>query len=267
MPIRDYAKKISPYNLTDPLERSGTNWNGGGSVPDLGLNGGRFTQYPSQAGYFFVFNTTKAVQPHTPPSIGGWNNNISKDLWTPSSDETCPTAYALSPGLGTAIFRRPNDAVSFTNNYTDPPVSTSEIRQSLWLNPPSGVNSSATNSIWGNYADGYFDRRWNQTAQGAGTVGPAVTPALAKVAYFGRLFYNPETYASIFFPAAGFREDMNGTLTQAGTAGFYRTTSSYGTSLSWSLQCESSTANMFWDHPANKDYTKTMGQMIRCVVQ
>ena len=85
----------------------------------------------------------------------------------------------------------------------------SEMIQSLGCNISSTINNSMTYvdfdalySIWGYYADGFFDRRYLD--------GDAVRTGFSTVAYMGRLMYNPldRSYNSLFFPAAGMRTNI-----------------------------------------------------------
>jgi hypothetical protein len=102
------------------------------------------------------------------------------------------------------------------------------VRQSLALNPASGGASFAPgNMASGYYADGFFV--FFQIT-GANT---AVSATAHEVAYLGQLFFNPYNYASLFFPAAGYRNHTGGELNAAGNTGMYWTSSSFATNASW----------------------------------
>ncbi|MDR2586452.1 MAG: hypothetical protein LBC84_09620, partial [Prevotellaceae bacterium] len=176
--------------------------------------------------------------------------------------ETCPPGY-----------RHPHDGLP-DNAITTGNPALSEIRQSLWLNPPQGINSNTDNSVWGYYADGYFDRRTLASSLG---VSPMVTSAVATnsiyVAYVGRLFINPTTLASLFFPASGYRYNQSGGLYNAGGRGTYATKSTQDISNNknlWYLEFVSSTAatttQMHYDFHVN-NISMSEGQSVRCVLQ
>lgn len=188
---RTLAKKLSPYNLTDPQR-------GVGRVGAATGTKYAFTDYPTQGGYYFQWGRTYAWDPRTVEAVnwnwsniaGNWDNN--KTLW-----ETCPAGY-----------RRPNDGSTATAGTGS--ANGSEIRQSLFSNPHNGWDAaSANNALWGYYADGFFDRRPVRTS--ITDVPASVTGTEAELAYLGQLFFNPYTHASVFLPAAGVRKDPNDT--------------------------------------------------------
>jgi hypothetical protein len=98
------------------------------------------------------------------------------------------------------------------------PDTFTEVRQSLWYNPPSGNDNSNTNVSFGFYADGFFDRRARVTPPGTTPGANSVvsyhdstnTTLNRLIAAKGGLFFNPNTYASLFFPIAGERGFGNG---------------------------------------------------------
>ena len=226
---RQYAVRFSPFNLTDPLRGTG-----GDDISfhnDISFGGAfdsrMFTDYPTQAGYFFQWNTgvggvLKAYSPvNSIQAVSGWVT-ASKASWERLL-EPCPPGY-----------RHPSDSLRS-------PL-TSEIRQSWYATPNSDTYGPAhpagivlDNSVWGYYADGFFDRLTVGTSPNAvdsTTVGydssDLAEPGNAEVAYSGRLIYNPVTYASLFLPASGVRADANGALTSAGDMGGYWTNSPNG---------------------------------------
>lgn len=215
---RPEAQKFSPYNLTDPTSNIQTDYT---TTALLGANGGAFVGYPSQAGYYFQWNTsTRAFNPYS-LSISNWNTAYGNEYWNTFTDETCPTGY-----------RRPQDGRDSIHN-TAGTVFNSEIRQSLWLTPVSASNTNTDNSVWGYYADGFFDRRTISNAPGAyyGT-NSSVSSGNSLVAHIGRLFFNPATSSSLFFPAAGNRVS-DGTLQDAGDRASYWTGTSYDPYNAW----------------------------------
>ncbi len=207
---RPLARRFSPYNLTDPSQGTG--------VVDRGTRRYTFTDYPSQAGYYFQWGRTIAGYPTG--TVTGWNTTAITGYWADNSSwETCPAGY-----------HRPHDGS--TSTAVNPGTTTadlSEIRQSLWLTPSSvAAQDVNANTIYGFYADGFFDRR-AQTSSANGsplsTVGDGAT-----IAYTGRLFFNPTTKASLFFPSAGQRtSSATSSLSSTGSLGNYWTSSGSGT--------------------------------------
>jgi hypothetical protein len=186
----------------------------------LPLRGAIFTEYPSQAGAMFQWAHPSndpplgrlrwAWNPYTTPATS-WQVFGTSKFWNDLKDteEVSPQKY-----------RRPNDGL-ITTYASSTDISQSEFRQSLYRNPGTGYNQNieTTNSLWGYYADGFFDRRRIVN-------GTTVASGDPKVAYVGRLFYNPiinsDRYnASLFFPAAGYRNHSNGNIDAAGTDGMY----------------------------------------------
>jgi hypothetical protein len=250
-PERANAVKWSPYNLKDPA-----NGNGGAAVGNhntVSVGGGAFVDYPSQAGYFFQWagdNPRKAFHPLNPTTdvgITSWPGAVSGYWSTLSgSHETCPSTY-----------RRPYDGIINGNSDGS---STSEIRQSLWLNPQSGGTSSVTNSNWGYYADGFFDRRTIQNS----AVSATNSTNNKYVAYIGRLFFHPTTFASMFFPAAGTRNATTnpyGKLVSPGTYAQYATASKSSASTIYDFILFSTSAYMYTDG----NHNAIQGYSIRCV--
>ncbi len=197
---RSFARKFTVYNLT----ASDAEWAakpGGVSIdifPQLEVRGGTFVQYPTQGGGIFqgmgktakskrrVYDRANLIG-GKPIDWEGYSSATDENFWNASTDETCPAGY-----------RRGRDGDITVFNVDQAVVKGSEARQSLWLSPTEGVNviSDLQNSAWGYYADGYFDRRQNVDGVVGGTG--------LKVAQRGRVFFNPATYASLFFPASGY---------------------------------------------------------------
>jgi len=266
---RSYAVKFSPYNLRDQSGSTPNDWD---NATPLGTGGGRFTDYPTKAGYFFTFSYTKAFAPDTPSgTINAWNqtnyNQSSTVLWDPSWD-ACPSGY-----------RRPSDGVNNTNTFSKGAIAGSEIRQSLWVNPPTDTLSNSDNSTWGYYADGYFDRMKPVISLGTTpTATSAVATGSVNVAYAGRLFFNPTTSASLFFPAAGYRFHQKGQLYNAGGRARYWTSSAFEFDSQikddWFLYLYSNTdgiiTGLYYDgeksevaYPSKN--SDTSGALVRCV--
>ena len=261
---RSYAQKFSPYNLRDPGNNTAGSYS---SVPDLGYRGGTPVGFPSQAGYFFHWNVnTKAFHP-TDPLTFSWNSSISGTgpgalYWDHNVHEVCPPNY-----------RRPQDGIS---QNTTGPVAGSEIRQSLWLNPVAGGSWSSgrvgntDNTIFGYYADGFFDRR--EIENPAGVSGPGSTPrpnsavsaATNQAAYNGRLFFNPYNNASLFFPVSGYREANQGALWNTGTSAYYWTTSSEDAAYAWTFSVGSGSG---YTGASLGSIDRAAGFSVRCIAE
>jgi hypothetical protein len=193
---RNYAEKVSPYNLTDPQGRS--------NVASLGTNGGGFVDYPSQNGYYFQWSSQRAYHPYealaTAPPL---NNNVA---WDKDSD-ACPPGY---------------------HTPTEP-----AFVHSIYLNRGTGVvDQSNTNFVYGRLADGFFDKYATADAKyvNAGTTKGIV--ALEDAASYGLLMYNDYNKASVFFPIAGYRLTGSKYITGEDYA-WYWTASPRSITLSW----------------------------------
>jgi hypothetical protein len=193
-------------------------------------------------------------------TISGWSSNTAiPNLWNTISDmnEVSP------PG-----FRRPTDgSISANEEWTKVTSLNSEFRQSLFQWHGTGSNSTALqstdNSVWGYYADGFFDRRPLENS--VNNIGnTSVFYGNRDVAYIGRLFFNAlvnsERYnASLFFPAGGHRYYTTGDLTKSGYEGFYWSSTSNDTGNAESMR-------LIWEHHAAMWRSeKGMGNMIRPV--
>ncbi|MDR1526667.1 MAG: hypothetical protein LBS46_03225 [Dysgonamonadaceae bacterium] len=203
---RSSAVRFSPYNLTDLDGGAPTNVIIGG-VPDVGLaiNGATFTDYPTQAGYFFRFNYSRqAFHPVSPiTAITDWSGyQRGSEYWNPTETELCPLGWALASG-SSANFRRPTAGVNTVHNPTTD-IMNNEMRQSL-LYDPSFSSLTSMGSVWGFYADGFFDRRSHtHAAYGENSEANTAVSILTKdVAYIGRLFYNQSSKRSLFFLLRG----------------------------------------------------------------
>ena len=225
---RSNVVQLSPFNLADPSHGTG-----GGSVSahnnmpygESTFDSDKFTDYPSQGGYLFQWNLGggsihKALHPvNAITAISGWEST-AKSGWS-GVMEPCPKGY-----------RHPNDMLQS-------PAS-SEIRQSLYAIPDIGTHTTPpvaqlSNSQWGYYADGLFDRRaivTSPTGADSTTVSfnssNIASAENTGIAYSGLLVYNPATNASLFFPAAGERRNVNGVLGNTGAVGSYWTSTGNG---------------------------------------
>ena len=258
---RSFAKKFSPYNIKDNQNRyvlPQYNVNQNAQLYFSNTNRGVWVDYPTMAGYLFCFNHTLGGSggPHPvgttffgpAPITGASAQPVTTSwavyyFWNQEPAEACPVGW-----------RRPSDgSISAAGAGT---VAGSEIRQSLWLNPqnnnsipiavPYDSPSNADNSVGGIYADGYYDRgiidystgavtpagglytvRWNYYT---GSYPPASNEYRVFLASSGRLFFNPETNASLFFPAIGISEASNSLdITAIGERGGYWTRTAYTT--------------------------------------
>ena len=182
---RLYAARFSPYNLTATNLNAQVSVNGAPGSGQAAI----FTEYPTQAGAFFQWANNGSYTRYAWQPFGAtpwWSNDYPtgvNDYWLGGGSsnlyqqhESCPENY-----------RRPRDGTTSQPN-TAALVDSSEMRQSLWQNPPVSTNNNSANSVWGYYADGFFDRR---LPAGGLTSTTTVAPASNEVAYVGRLFYNP----------------------------------------------------------------------------
>lgn len=254
---RSNAKKWSPYNLTSP----GRNPAAAGTTVAIG--GGVFVEYPTQAGAYFQWANEAIGKSRLAYSVTGaatgWQNRYPYTFWSAlrASHETSPANYTLSDGSAQVTFRRPSDGSISAANAAGA-VADSETRQSLWLNPQAATGSNTDNSVWGYYADGFFDRRAIVDANDSQST--VVSPSGADIAYVGRLMFNPANRASLFFPAAGSRSFDTSAVNSTGTSGYYWTGSSSTTETSWTMRLYNAGANP-------QPYYRSDGFSIRSVVE
>ncbi|MDR1372947.1 MAG: hypothetical protein LBJ17_07535 [Dysgonamonadaceae bacterium] len=249
---RNLAVRFSPYNLTDrDLTESILSH-------ATGINGGTFVDRPTKAGAFWQWgvdksnagtyagNIRRAYHPSNPPGgIYGWDRDYiypeSNDTWNKftGSDrlETCPQGW-----------RRPTvgDTVSLHDTQT---AGGSELMQSLFyttFDSSSGNNLNINNHrYFGYYADGYFDRLPITVAVGYnGSGNSAVSASTVNVAMDGILYTNPNTGASLFIPAAGYRHDTeDGRLNGCGGVGRVWSSSAANENNGWLLDFDRSSSN------------------------
>ena len=242
-------------------------------VAGTATNRSTFVRYPTQTGAFFQWAhpgtimryAWNPVEPAGGPA--NWTINTASGNWytnatTPNlmtSHEACP------PG-----FRRPRDgdpwgATTRLNN-TAADVHGSEMRQSLFLNPPRGHSVDLANSVWGFYADGFFDRRVPTTPTGGVTSRAFASTVGANTEYIahrGRLFFNAASGASLFFPATGIRSTtVSGAPYLVGDFTLYlSSTQGDAAAHVWRLQLNHNTARM------DGSNTRAHGFAVRCVAE
>jgi len=255
---RPYAVRYVPFNLSDPYRGAG-----GGTLSlhnewPLGFSNSskKFTDYPTQAGYFFQWNqgsAYKAFHPvNTVSAITGWPTD-TKNSWERLLDP-CPPGY-----------RHPNDSLRS--------VLSSEIRQSWYATPNNDTyglshpsDAFLENSIWGFYADGLFDRlpvgaSPNNAPSSTVSYNPTNLFAVSntEVGYAGLLIFNPVSNSSLFLPAPGIRESVTGgALLNTGALGAYWTNSPNGTNA-WSFYF---TPTTFYSY---NNAHQSNGASIRCI--
>ena len=245
---RPNAKKFSPYNLKDAQHRIPPNAN---TVYFSATNKAVWVDYPTMTGYLVPYNYSYFSAPtieglmEQPIQPSQWNINA---WWSTQAPDACPNG-----------FKRPNDGSTSAAGAAT--VANSEMRQSLWSNPQNGGNATpsinnAENSVGGIYADGYYDRGVIEQVGGLGTAGKfsvfwnfganptptlnglnansnfmsgiVINPLWLLTGSSGRLFFNPETNASLFFPASGISQAINQLeITFIGESGAYWTSTAY----------------------------------------
>ena len=190
------------------------------------------------------------IDPTIPNEVWGGNHKYDYDpFWIAPAGHEYPSFEAYGevcpPG-----YRRPNNGVlsALAKNNTIQEVVKSEYMASLFreipvgdshqyipstypndANAPNGivryVPKAVSNVQYGFYADGFFDRYpIHEKALPDGNVD-GICLDDTRAAFRGTLFFNPVTYASIFFPAGGRRAATSGRLQYNGGTGFYLTSS------------------------------------------
>ena len=250
---RAYAKKFIPYNLTHPsLKAGGTN-----NYYQIPLRNTipaadfykYFTDYPSQVGAYFqwagaagnerlAFHPTNSITMPSSANSNFWNLIMS-------THESCPPGY-----------RRFRDAILGSADMGG--LSGSEHRQSLLLNPFSGVGNSVSNVATGYLADGFFDRR--ALISILGSASNSVGPNNTQIAYRGTMINNPTTYASLFFSGAGARGYTYGNFPTSTGNGFY-----YSTGLSNAVQRYAWRMSMGGSEVSLDGMSRDYAASIRCI--
>jgi hypothetical protein len=256
---RTRTVKFSPYNLT-------TDGFVGTNPVTVSGQVGKFIDYPTKTGAFWLwgdspttgnlaYNPFTATAPQPPTATTNHWNGATNAM--AAANENCPVGY-----------RRPIDG-STTSSDSNPNLSNSEIRQSLWVRPKTGYNHNdvaADNSAWGFYADGFFDRRRIVLSSSSAITYPtAVAYNTPDIAHIGRLFFNPlpdseHYYASLFFPFTGSRSINNGYFTGGGYTTSYWTASSSTTAV-----LGASALRIFDDRVGVWNTEKNAASPIRCV--
>jgi hypothetical protein len=255
---RNKAKRFLPYNLTVRA------WDNPAHI-DVSGRQGILTDYPTQTGAFwywaFSHQNNRVWKPYTVTPITGWTSNPVAAYWNTmaQANENCPKGY-----------RRPVDGLGLDNNDdTGNNISGSEIRQSLFVKPGAGYNYNIIdqdNSMYGYYADGFFDRRRLVDGLALDAVNTTAAVGTPDIAHAGRLFFNSlpgsERYnASLFFPCSGWRHTYYGTLINSGTTGIYWTSTSSFVDTTFGA----STLRLFTGHAGLWNSEKNTGVTVRCV--
>ena len=245
--IRPYARRFSPYNLTDPYFNAQPNYDNMTSVYDglVQVKGGIFVDYPTKGGYYFMHNLSRRAFNPWVTQITNWpTSNPTVTAWNPSADETCPAGY-----------KRPSNGAIVAANTFD--YSQNEMTQSLLLDIIIQNTNQITpsNTTWGYYADGWFDRREIvQSGMPISRPYPTVVWLGNKdVAHAGLMFFSAKTKAHLFLPMAGDRSNydpssvLGGLLERFGYWGYYASTTNFtsgtgGNSLSRNFRLGSSTS-------------------------
>lgn len=233
--LTDPAKNAN-YDFADRTEGRGIVPIKGGKFVDYPSQGGYYFSFIHRYAYnpiVYSENSNQvppslqnvSVKETNPINLGGIFENgtmrVDKDninnLSATDIHELCPDDY-----------RTPRDAQSWQIPEREVgKVQYSEVRQSLFVNPVDGdrpaeaglgemapenqVKTTAgdnSGTIVGVYADGFMDRRKLYTPkceifQNVMRKNSAVALGDINAAYIGRLLFNPETFASIFFPYTG----------------------------------------------------------------
>lgn len=230
------------------------------------------TLYPTKGTLFFCWNVYNG---------SGTGSNSSNKYTTYGFHPNNPWGGAISPypytskvtpsnTWNTAVYR---DVCP--SGYKHPTVD--QLRYSLFQNVSvkaaddnyaNITNPDAQNYNWGYYADGYFDRREIRSVEsftGTETIKtiPCVAGNGANMAYNGLLFYNPVSYASLFFPANGYRKSNDGTLCMPGLGGCIWTQSSTTAEKKQGLQFSLINGNL--DCRMVTDIHPAQGSTVRCI--
>lgn len=250
---RSAARKFSPYNLTAPGLKNGSNI----THQQVGVNGAVFVDYPTQTGAYFQWGFLKedpafedsvrlAFHPTATISLNDWplKNFAASPTWDPPSGyayktecEVCPNGY-YRPSDGYTDQKAFNGPYPTIENSPDPAgdysqqVVNSTFRVSLFQVPQAGNGFAGTGidptyplsrelpgTLLGYYADGFFDRRPIDASI------KAVSTTNANIAFVGVLYYNLNTNASFFLPSAGRRNNNTAKLEYRSNAGYYWTSS------------------------------------------
>lgn len=249
------TRKFSPYNLT----AAGLNDTDVPLVQMTNAREGVFVDYPTKAGAFFQF---AAPEPHQriafhPTRIAAFPYYDRYDETDfDAAQETCPPGY-----------RRP--LASLIDNKDE-----SELHPSLRI--AADFFYEDINSIFGYYADGYFDRR-NLESSFNSNKNTTVSSGTKEVAYMGHLIFNPlpnsERYnASLFLPSAGriwVNDYSESKIASTGKTGVYWSSTEDGQELSkWARYLALYKSSYPGDSLSpNCNTERSIGMSIRCVVE
>lgn len=262
-----YGAKFSPYNLTAKVFKDNPNTTVPWVLinkNDL-ENSVDFVKYPTQAGAHFqwglpITQASLALRAYHPTNVNlaadwsmpNWPISYigSPPLWRPVSGDKFEDYYEICP----PGYRRPTDGpvdqIAVNSLTYGNQIYQSDWRMSIFKKPMKGDASSYTvdkpfnealktelytpqildEIMYGQYADGFFDRRPIKTGKmlngidrenGTESLYKGVSLNNANAAYGGVLLFNSETDASIFFPAAGRRWHLDGSLEFASETGYY----------------------------------------------
>ncbi|MDR2586206.1 MAG: BACON domain-containing protein, partial [Prevotellaceae bacterium] len=213
----DNVSTVSPYN---DVKWSPYNVGNYDEPNQYGFN--KIVDFPTKAGYFYQWGYGSSTTPRPIPPQDPQNAAFS--VAAPHNyclTDACPTGYTVPSGTTTG------DVASL-------------------------IPATATiSSVYGYYADGYFDRR-AIVASASNHANSTVSAGNNDVAYRGRLVFNSVTNASLFFPAGGNRIVDTGVLgPNLGRNGHYWTstpsssnTTAYGTSFRDNTDFDSETGSL-----------------------
>lgn len=240
---RSAARKFSPYNLTAPALKNGSN----ATHQQVGINGAVFVDYPSQTGAYFQWGFLKespafedsvrlAFHPTATVNLNTWplRNFATSPTWNPPTGyayktecEVCPNGY-YRPSDGYTDQKAFNGPYPSIEGSPDPPgdysqqIVHSTFRVSLLQVPQAGNGTSTyppsrelPGTLLGYYADGFFDRRPIDISL------KAVSTNNANIAFIGVLYYNLSTNASMFLPSSGRRNNNTAKLEYRSDAGYF----------------------------------------------
>lgn len=217
-------------------------------------NTNKFTRFPSQAGYLFPWNVDsskdvytselkenfptikkaheymRAVHPTNNTTLNYLSYIDTQHGGNPYQWEEAPLYYDKVSDPCPYGYRYPSMGEINRGTSTNTNIEYSEITQSL-LFDPTAPNKSGADAImakytlWGYYADGFFDRLPIKDISGSGsnTSSQAVIPTMNgfvqkcivvkggdvinasgnDIGYSGLLIFSPYNLASIFFPGTG----------------------------------------------------------------
>lgn len=166
--------KISPYNVKSPDDNYDTEGVNRPGMP------GVFTAYPTQTGSYYRWNVQTNVRP----------------------DQEVVSPYGLDSGLGAADFDTTRDPCPA--GYRTPPLDVFKYLAGpdfYTAGPNTGFVPDDTyrhqtgRNLHGKYADGWYDRHANPSADARGL----------EIAWNGMVMFRTDTWESLFLPFCGYR--------------------------------------------------------------